>query len=90
MEKGENMMKRDEGGAKMRIPRKPTSPTKTEIEEHEATHFPPQAWCPHCVTGHGISNQHRKSAEGEEDKLGNTVGMDYCFMYDGEKKRNPG
>ena len=81
---GENEDKENEG-IKVRIPRRPTAPTKAEIEEHEATHFPPRDWCPHCVAGHGISNQHRKSHEKEEDKIGNTIGMDYCFMREGEK-----
>ena len=47
----------DEGRAP-RIQKKPMAPTKAEVEEHEVTHFPPRAWCKHCMAGYGISNQH--------------------------------
>ena len=53
-----------------RIPGRPISPTKAEVEEHEITHFPPRAWCQHCVAGHGISNQHRRQLDTEHDTLG--------------------
>ena len=49
---------KDDEARKPRIPRRPNAPTKAEIEEHEITHLPPRDWCPHCVAGHGISNQH--------------------------------
>ena len=50
----------EEEGRAPRVQRKPMTPTKAEVEEHEATHFPPRAWCRHCTAGHGISNQHRE------------------------------
>ena len=76
----------EEESRRLRIPRRPTAPTKNEIEEHEITHFPPRDWCQHCVAGYGISNQHRASKETDEDKLGITVGLDYCFMHEGERE----
>ena len=71
---------------KPRVPRRPLAPTKQEIEEHEVTHLPPRDWCPHCVAGHGISNQHRISQDKDEKAIGITVGLDYCFMREGERE----
>ena len=74
----------EEEARKPRYPRRPNAPTKQEIEEHEITHLPPRDWCPHCVAGHGISNQHRASKDKDERALGITIGLDYCFMREGE------
>ena len=86
-EEQEEEVEEEEEARKPRVPRRPVAPTKAEIEEHEVTHLPPRDWCPHCVAGHGISNQHRASKETEEDKIGITVGLDYCFMREGREKR---
>ena len=85
-EQEEQDMEGEEEARKARIPRRPSAPTKEDILQHEITHFPPRDWCQHCVAGHGISNQHRKSKEADEDRLGVTIGMDYCFMNDGERE----
>ena len=74
-----------EEGRKPRVPRRPTAPTKAEIEDHMPLHFPPRDWCPHCVAGHGISHQHRR-ATGDTESLGVTVSMDYCFMRKEEQE----
>ena len=85
-DKGKEEEANEEESRRLRIPRRPTAPTKDDIEQHEITHFPPRDWCQHCVAGYGISNQHRSSKESDEDKLGITVGMEYCFMHDGERE----
>ena len=41
------------------IARRPNAPTKADIEEHLPLHLENRSWCPHCVAGKGISNQHR-------------------------------
>ena len=33
-------------------------PTSEEIQEHLRTHLPYRSWCPHCVSGRGVSSQH--------------------------------
>ena len=83
---GQDMEGETEESKRLRVPRRANAPTKDEIEQHEITHFPPRDWCPHCVAGHGISHQHRKSKESSEDKIGITIGMDYCFMHEGERE----
>ena len=85
-EPGGEESKKDDEARKPRVPKRPTAPTKKEIEEHEVTHLPPRDWCQHCVAGHGISSQHRSIHESEEDKIGVTIGLDYCFMRETEKE----
>ena len=72
----------DEGRAPQ-IQKKPMAPTKAEVEEHEVAHFPPRAWCRHCMAGHCTTNQHRGETGRDgvkEEKLGVTISMDYCFV----------
>ena len=35
-------------------------PTVEEIQEHLRTHLPNRSWCQHCVSGRGVSTQHRR------------------------------
>ena len=76
----------DEDVEKPRVMRKPKQPTRAEIEEHEATHMPPRDWCPDCVRGRGISNQHRKHRPHIQDAAVRgeatipTTSIDYTFI----------
>ena len=36
----------------------PDRPTKEEVREHNATHSPPQPWCPHCTKAQGLREPH--------------------------------
>ena len=38
----------------------PRSPSKMERDQHELTHTPYRAWCPHCVRMRGRNTAHRK------------------------------
>ena len=72
----------DEDTADFRVPRKalrPYTPTKADIEEHFPVHLNYRSWCPHCVSGRGLSTQHRSVAGPVEDV---TWHMDYCFSGD--------
>ena len=72
----------DEDTAEFRVPRKalrPYTPTKADIEEHFPLHLNYRSWCPHCVSGRGLSTQHRSVAGPVEDV---TWHMDYCFLGD--------
>lgn len=62
-----------------KIMKTPDTPTKREYEEHMCTHLPYRTWCPHCVAGKGISSQHRRSQDSQEDAIGATISADYCF-----------
>ena len=67
-------------------PKRPVNPTKDEIEKHMPLHIPPMWWCTFCRNGHGISNQHRSKADGE-DAIGVTISMDYCFLNGDEREK---
>ena len=67
-----------------KIPVDPGRPTKKEIEEHNALHWPFRSWCPHCVRGRAITSPHpRKGGEVERDPLVEsgiaTVSLDYVL-----------
>ena len=73
---------------KPQIARRPNAPTKAEIEEHLPLHLEYRSWCPHCVAGKGISNQHRQNLDGHSGELGSTVSLDYCFMTANEEEED--
>ena len=73
---------------KPQIARRPNAPTKAEIEEHLPLHLEYRSWCPHCVAGKGISNQHRQNLDGHSGELGPTVSLDYCFMTADEEEED--
>ena len=68
------------------IARKPKTPTKAEIDAHFPLHADYRDWCPHCLAGKGISNQHRRGDNSEA--IGTTVSMDYLFMVPEEEDEN--
>ena len=59
--------------------RKPEEPTADEVRTHMLTHVPFRSWCPHCVRGRGISDQHKRTKE-KEDRGLPVVHMDYAFF----------
>ena len=63
-----------------RIARRPNTPTKAEVEEHMPLHIHYRSWCPHCVAGKGIPHQHRTGRETDEEQIGVTIRLDYCFF----------
>ena len=65
---------------KPKVAARPYTPTKAEIETHEVTHLPYRSWCAHCVAGKGVSSPHKYT--GDEDKVGITISLDYCFVGD--------
>ena len=72
----------DEDTVEFRVPRKAVrlyTPTKADIEEHLPLHLNYRSWCSHCVSGRGLSTQHRSVAGPVEDV---TWHMDYCFLGD--------
>ena len=75
----------DLGERKPKIGRRPTAPTKAEIEAHYPNHAHYRSWCPDCRAGRSISRQHRKRSA-EDEPLGPTVSLDYAFMHEGEQE----
>ena len=60
------------------IARRPGVPTKFEIDAHDRMHAEFRDWCRYCVKGKGVSRHHEKGKE-EEEAIGVTVSVDYCF-----------
>ena len=52
-------------------------PTKAEIDAHYPMHAEFRDWCRYCVEGKGVSRHHEKGKE--EEAIGITVSVDYCF-----------
>ena len=69
-----------EESRKPNIARRPLTPSKQEVEDHLPLHLEYRSWCPHCVAGKGISDQHRKNLGEKSEDLGVTISLDYCFM----------
>jgi len=67
--------------------RQPKTPTKAEVSEHFPLHLPYRDWCAHCVAGRATGIQHRRAGT-EEESIGTTVCMDYCFLTDEEEDNN--
>ena len=64
----------------VRVMPSPSTPTKTELEEHRATHLPYRSWCPDCVAGKAKSHPH--SLIRDEGRSTPTIGFDYFFLND--------
>eukprot|EP00971_Amphidinium_carterae_P101002 1998321-Amphidinium_carterae.1 len=57
----------------------PEQPTAAEIEQHEAQgHLAYRRWCPQCVSGRGVGQQHRSVAHSEEELP--VVHMDFALV----------
>ena len=76
-EKCEDGEPQEEVGAPM-IARRPGVPTKVEINAHYPIHIELRDWCRYCVEGKGVSRHHEMGKE-EEEAVGVTVCVDYCF-----------
>lgn len=76
----------EEDVERARVMRNPRQPTEAERDEHEATHMPYREWCPACVRGRGISDQHQRhrphitDAAVPEEAAIPTISIDYTFV----------
>ena len=66
----------------------PSTPSAQEVREHELTHLPYRAWCPHCVRGRGKSMDHRV-LDAETSHSVPHVSMDYSFLGQDDQKSMP-
>ena len=69
--------------------RAPRKPTKSELEEHAATHCPYLPSCRHCVSGRGRNAPHRavdKELREQEAEGVQRVLVDYFYMTEAERK----
>ena len=91
VEELEEKVIRDEGRRPIVSP-VPDRPTEEELEEHNATHSPPQPWCPYCVQGTGTREPHRRSRKPVPDvetQLDEVPTISVDFMYLHEKGVHP-
>ena len=65
----------------------PMSPSRQEREQHELTHTPYRAWCPHCVRARGRNKAHKTNKDPEKSTVPN-ISFDYFFFNDEEEKAN--
>ena len=77
----------EEEGSPMKTRRGPKGPSKIEREQHEATHMPFRAWCPHCVKGRARNALHRKTTK---ETKPNKIKRPYIFItpYTQTNQRN--
>ena len=47
----------------------PMSPSRQEREQHELTHTPYRAWCPHCVRARGRNRAHKTNKDPEKSTV---------------------
>ena len=66
----------------------PAEPSAQEVREHELTHLPYRAWCPHCVRGKGKSMAHR-AMDAEQSHSVPHVSNDYSFLGQDDQKVMP-
>ena len=50
------------------------------MKEHLRTHLSFRSWCQHCVSGRGVSAQHRRRTPGKNSVEVATVAADRCFF----------
>jgi hypothetical protein len=67
-----------------KVARIPDKPSQKEIDEHETTHLPFQAWCQDCVSGRAKENPHWQQKDKQEKENADTgetiVQVDFMFL----------
>ena len=66
----------DEDCAPRRVAPDPGAPSQQQIDDHEVDHMPYRSWCPACVEGRGIGDQHKAGPEGRVP----VVSFDYLLV----------
>ena len=56
-------------------------PTEEEVENHRLCHHPFRSWCPHCIRGKALGEQHRRCGHKSRVPIG---GVDYFFLTSGD------
>ena len=65
----------------------PERPTEQEVLEHNTTHSPPQAWCPHCAKATAKNDPHKRERREVPDveaelKEVPTISIDLMYLYE--------
>ena len=72
----------DEPGeeAPIKAKKRPATPSRQEIEDHEIDHYPYRSWCRACVFASGRRDRHASDGEDRADADIATVAFDYGFF----------
>ena len=62
-DKEQRIGEEQEASRQPRITKAPAAPTQKEKDAHYPLHVEFKSWCPQCVNGQGISDQHRSAIE---------------------------
>ena len=65
--------------------RRPSAPTKQDVDEHLPLHLEYRDWFEECVAGRGHAAAHRRKPE-DEESLGITVRADCRFYRKDERE----
>ena len=65
----------------------PRAPSRLEREQHELTHTPYRAWCPHCVRMRGRNTAHRQNVKREKSWIPR-ISFDYFFFSQEDEHAN--
>ena len=60
--------------------KRPATPSRKEVEEHEVDHYPYRSWCRSCVAAAGRRDAHSSSAGEKIDEDIATIACDYGFF----------
>ena len=74
--------------APVKVRTKPIQPSKKEVEEHQATHYPYRSWCRYCVAASGRRDKHASVSENQEDEVV-CIACDYGFFTSKEDEDKP-
>ena len=74
--------------APIKVRNKPIQPSKKEIEEHEATHYPYRSWCRYCVAAKGRRDKHASVSENTGGEIA-CVACLYGFFTSKEDEGKP-
>ena len=84
-EPGESPVPEPDDVRKPRVGRRPVLPAKADIENHYPLHLQYRDWCPQCVAGKAVLEQHQVEPS-DRERLGVTVSADYAFIASEEKE----
>ena len=62
-------------------------PSKEEWGRHMLNHMPFRHWCPYCVPGRAVEDQHYKTDDTQMDEGCPVVSLDYCYVKERVHKR---
>ena len=73
-----------DGGNVDKVVKSPGTPTQSERDQHNLTHWPYRNWCEHCNKGRGVGQPHRSMrGEYKESEVARVL-MDYGYLHEEE------